>query len=322
MKTRLLFFFICLTQLITAQQIVDFEEFGITQDSFLNGNTVEGSFATEEITLPNSFTQTPEFSFWSGWAISSITDNETPGFTNEFSAITGNGNNESTTYAVSFQSGQNKLFVNNGPQIVEGMQITNSTFAFLSMRDGDSFAKRFGGATGDDPDFFLLTIQGFLAGDTIDTAIEFYLADYRFEDNTLDFLIDDWTFVDLSAFGEVDSLGFQLTGSDVGEFGLNTPAYFCIDDVQLAEAMTTNTIDIDNSTTINIFPNPTSDYIQINGLYDRSSQLNIFNIQGQNVRSSVISNGVSYDVSALEIGTYLITVFDNDKLFSARLVKM
>lgn len=321
MKTSVCFFFICLTQMITAQQIVDFEEFGINQDSFLNGSTVEGSFVTAEITLPNSFTQTPEFSFWSGWSISSITDNETPGFTNEYSAITGTGNNESTTYAVSFESGQNKLYVNEGPQIIEGMHITNSTFAFLSMRDGDAFAKKFGGATGDDPDFFLLTIDGYLAGETIDTSIEFYLADYRFEDNSQDFLIDEWTFIDLSAFGEVDSLGFQLTSSDNGEFGMNTPAYFCIDDVQL-EDLTSNTIDINDSPTLSIFPNPTTDHIQISGLFDSSNQINIFNTQGQLVRSSVLSNGITYDVSALETGTYLMTISDNKQLFTGRFVKM
>ena len=321
MKTSVCFFFICLTQMITAQQIVDFEEFGINQDSFLNGSTVEGSFVTAEITLPNSFTQTPEFSFWSGWSISSITDNETPGFTNEYSAITGTGNNESTTYAVSFESGQNKLYVNEGPQIIEGMHITNSTFAFLSMRDGDAFAKKFGGAIGDDPDFFLLTIDGYLAGETIDTSIEFYLADYRFDDNSQDFLIDEWTFIDLSAFGEVDSLGFQLTSSDNGEFGMNTPSYFCIDDVQL-EDLTSNTIDINDSPTLSIFPNPTTDHIQISGLFDSSNQINIFNTQGQLVRSSVLSNGITYDVSALETGTYLMTISDNKQLFTGRFVKM
>jgi hypothetical protein len=322
MKTSVLFFLIFLSQMITAQEIVDFEEFGINQDSFLNGSTVEGAFITEAITFPNSFTQTPEFSFWSGWSISSITDNETPGFTNEFSAITGSGNNESTTYAVSFESGQNKLYLNEGPQIVEGIHITNSTYAYLSMLDGDAFSKKFGGATGDDPDFFVLIIDGFLAGEAVDTTIEFYLADYRFDDNTQDFLIDEWTFVDLSILGEVDSIGFQLASSDVGEFGMNTPAYFCIDDVQLAEDITSNTIDINDSPTINIFPNPTTDYIQISGLYGNSNQLNIYNTQGQKVGSGVIPSGKKYNVSGLETGIYLMTISDNDQWYTARFMKM
>jgi hypothetical protein len=32
---------------------------------------------------------------------------------------------------------------------VEGLYITNGTYPYLSMRDGDGFAKKFGGASGD-----------------------------------------------------------------------------------------------------------------------------------------------------------------------------
>jgi len=319
MKTSVLFFLICLTQLITAQQIVDFEEFEISQESFLNGSNADGSFPSAEITLPNDYNA--EFDSWIGWAISNVTDNQTPGFGNQYSAITGSGNDESTNYAVSFEFGQNIIRVNEGPAVIEGMQITNNTYAYLSMLDGDAFAKKFGGATGDDPDFFLITINGFLAGETVDTTIEFYLADYRFEDNAQDFLINEWTFLDLSELGEVDSVGFELTSSDNGEFGMNTPAYFCIDDVQLAAAMTTNTVDINDSPTVEIFPNPTSNYIKLKGLYNSSNQLNIFNVQGQKVKSGTIVNGETFDVSALETGTYLISVSDNDQLFTARFVK-
>jgi hypothetical protein len=44
------------------------------------------------------------------------------------------------------------------------------TYAALSMRDGDGFAKQFGGASGDDPDYFLLTITGRDALDAITAA--------------------------------------------------------------------------------------------------------------------------------------------------------
>ena len=44
------------------------------------------------------------------------------------------------------------------------VRLTNTTFAALSMRDGDAFAKQFGGVSGDDPDWFLLTIDGLDAG--------------------------------------------------------------------------------------------------------------------------------------------------------------
>ena len=255
----------------------------------MDGQDANGAFTTDLVTLPNIFTVGDGFTAWEGWAISSITDNETPGFDNQFSAIPGMGNADSPTYAVSFNFGQNIMQINNGPQVVEGLYITNSTFAFLSMRDGDTIAKRFGGATGDDPDFFVVNIEGFRDGEAVDTMIEFFLADFRFEDNAQDFILDEWTFLDLSAFGEVDSLGFTLNSSDVGQFGLNTPAYFCIDDIQLSSATTTSTVDIDEVASIDLFPNPTSDFIQIRGLDNRQSLLNIYSSTGQRVASDLMT---------------------------------
>ena len=41
------------------------------------------------------------------------------------------------------------------------MLVTNTTFAFLSMQNGDEFAKQFGGDDGNDPDFFKVTFRGF-----------------------------------------------------------------------------------------------------------------------------------------------------------------
>jgi hypothetical protein len=59
--------------------------------------------------------------------------------------------------------------------------------------------------------------------------VEFYLADFRFADNSQDYILDSWGFVDLSALGTVDFLEFDLSSSDNGAFGMNTPGYFALD---------------------------------------------------------------------------------------------
>jgi hypothetical protein len=97
------------------------------------------------------------------------------------------------------------------------------------MLQGDSFAKKFGGASGDDADWFKLTIFGMDASNATTGSVDFYLADYRFADNSLDYVVSDWTYVDLSSLGSVNSLGFSLASSDTGAFGINTPAYFAMD---------------------------------------------------------------------------------------------
>ena len=37
--------------------------------------------------------------------------------------------------------------------------------------------------------------------------------------------------MDLGSLGRVDSLMFALESTDVGEWGMNTPAFFCIDNL-------------------------------------------------------------------------------------------
>ena len=91
----------------------------------------------------------------------------------------------------------------------------------------------FGGPSGDDPDFFMLTITGLdMQGQSVG-SVDFYLADYRFEDNGLDVLVDSWTEVDLTSLDGAVQLSFALDSSDVGAFGMNTPAYFAIDNLRL-----------------------------------------------------------------------------------------
>ena len=41
--------------------------------------------------------------------------------------------------------------------------------------------------------------------------------------------INQWTYVDLSQFGEIDAIMFSLSSSDNGTWGMNTPAYFAMD---------------------------------------------------------------------------------------------
>ena len=99
------------------------------------------------------------------------------------------------------------------------------------MRDGDAFSKKFGGPTGDDPDFFRLKIEGLDSSLASTGTLDVMLADYRFADNGQDFILDQWLFVDLRDLGAVKELAFSFESSDVGTFGINTPLYFAIDNL-------------------------------------------------------------------------------------------
>ncbi|HWB64128.1 MAG TPA: DUF4465 domain-containing protein, partial [Chitinophagales bacterium] len=88
---------------------------------------------------------------------------------------------------------------------------------------------------GNDPDWFKLTVKAWYNGTLKNAAVDFYLADYRFSNNTQDYIVRDWRWVDLTSLGNVDSLAFFLSSSDTGSFGMNTPAYYCIDNFTTAD---------------------------------------------------------------------------------------
>lgn len=215
---------------------VDFSEFSLGPESNYGGaGSGAGNFTSQGVEFSHS---SGTFS-WEGFSYSNRTDTTTPGFTNQFSAITGQGFGDAN-YGVSFIP----LDFGGGsfdpiPQSIsfstvadiDGLYLTNTTYAYLSMRDGDGFAKQFGGASGDDEDFYKVIITGKDSLDQTTGTTEFFLADYRFADNSQDYLIDDWTFVDLSSLGNVSSLTFSIDSSDTGGFGINTPAYFALDNL-------------------------------------------------------------------------------------------
>ncbi|MEM7541467.1 MAG: DUF4465 domain-containing protein [Pseudomonadota bacterium] len=200
------------------------------------GNSTPSSFNSNGAIFDNTFTNFGGgFTAWSGWAFSQTVDQVTPGFTNDYSAYnlpTGGGAGGSPTYGISFGT-SNRVDFSTEVTLVE-MMVTNNTYAALSMRDGDSFAKQFGGLSGDDQDFFLLQITGKDAQDLATGTLDFYLADYRFADNALDYIIEAWTQVDLSSLGTVSAIEFSLSSSDNGQFGMNTPAYFALDNLTFA----------------------------------------------------------------------------------------
>src|SRR5262249_30398212 len=153
-----------------------------------------------------------------------------PGFTNQYAAynVPGGGTGDgSANYGVAFafSPGDATTALPAGHRPLS-MRVTNTTYVALSMLQGDQFAKQFGGPTGNDPDFFLLTVTGRNAQGQSTGSVDFYLADYRFADNGLDYVIRTWTTIDLSALGaDTRSLSFGLSSSDVGMFGMNTPAF-------------------------------------------------------------------------------------------------
>ncbi len=306
---------------LTAQTTSDFEGFNLPAESFLNGSDGNGGFTNGNIFLPNSYEDA--FGSWTGWSISNTTDNTTPGFTNQYSAITGEGFANSATYATGYTAGGRTNIALEGAatgEKVSGFYITNSTYAYLSMQEGDSFAKKFGGVTGNDPDYFLMTIKKYENDELSTDSVNVYLADYRFEDNTQDYIVDEWTYVDLTPLGNADSLQFFLTSTDVGTFGMNTPAYFCIDNLITSDGITSveNVEELEGFT---LSPNPASDFINIKNKEAGEVNYSIFDKLGREVESGSFSNENRISTSFLAKGMYVVRIEKKGMIQSQLFVK-
>ena len=211
---------------------IDFEDKPLAPNSFYNGSDQAGGFTSGGAFFNNNYNAS--FNFWGGWSYSNIKDVTTAGFGNQYAAYNlpsggGVGGAGNFGVAYNFNPGDARITLPAG-SLPLSVSLTNTTYAGLSMKYGDPFAKKFGGSTGNDPDFFLLTIQGRDSSNNLTGSIPFYLADYRFVDNTLDYIVSAWQSVDLSSLpNTTKSLTFDMTSSDNGPFGMNTPSYFALD---------------------------------------------------------------------------------------------
>jgi hypothetical protein len=224
---------------VHADSITTFENLGLPAQSFNNNAGSSGQFVIDGNQFNNRFDST--FGTWSGWAISSMTDNTTPGFMNQYSTIPGSGAGNSQTYAVGFTFGQNadpfhpaESLINLAPGMSpESVEVTNTTYAYLSMLNGDAFARKFGPG-----DFFLLSVQGYSGINGMGMQVgevDFYLANFP---GTNSYIINTWETLDLSSLAGARSLRFGLQSSDNNaSFGMNTPAYFAIDNLSLLSSV-------------------------------------------------------------------------------------
>ncbi|MHC4068804.1 MAG: DUF4465 domain-containing protein [Planctomycetota bacterium] len=212
--------------------IANFDELHLESESYWNGADGSGGFTSGSVYFDNYYDET--FSSWAGFAYSNITDTTSSGWSTQYNAITGSGQGSSANYGIGYVDSYNTIFPTlhlDQTRTIDHIYVSNTNYAYYSMQDGDAFAKKFGGSTGDDPDWFMLTITGKDQGGATTGTFDFYLADFRFEDNGLDYIVDTWQLVDLSTLGSVRSLEFSLSSSDVGDWGMNTPAYFALDTI-------------------------------------------------------------------------------------------
>ncbi|PKP37426.1 MAG: PEP-CTERM sorting domain-containing protein [Bacteroidetes bacterium HGW-Bacteroidetes-15] len=202
-----------------------FQDIPLDNESYWNGSDGSGRQTFGTVTFNNFYESNDWGGYWEGFAYSNITDTETSGYENQYSAYIDGGGNANNIYAVAYVSGESATIAM--PYEVEplAIKVTNSTYAYYTMLNGNMFAAAF-----DEGDWFKLTIRGYDSNDNEVGYVDFYLADFR---STESYIVDDWTTVSLASLKNAAKLVLQLSSSDTSEWGMNTPAYVCIDNLSI-----------------------------------------------------------------------------------------
>ena len=115
-------------------------------------------------------------------------------------------------------------FADGTERVIDHMYVTNTNYVLNSLLFGDGF-----NSPATDDTYFKIVAYGFNANDEQVGSLEFTLCDGT------DDIITEWTKWDLKALGKVARVAFNFTASadQIGDYGMNSPAYFAYDDVEV-----------------------------------------------------------------------------------------
>lgn len=209
-----------------------FESIDLGERGYANGDDQKGGFADEGFTFANTYN--PTYGSWTGFAISDKKETDFIDYTtSQYNSCVGHGVDNSSQYAVYYYSSYGRTSVTEGEAVksadgrpfeARGFYVTNSAWNVSAYTIGDGMTE---GAF-HDGDWCKLTVYG-VKDNEVRGSVDFYLADYRSDNETGHYYVKDWTWLDLSKLGTVDQLNFEVTASRANEWGTTTPTYFCMD---------------------------------------------------------------------------------------------
>jgi len=204
---------------------IDFQDVVFPEGQKYNNNSgIEGKFTKGIVSFQNycELVQDDEwgdYTYWYGFAYSQMHDITTPGYENEFSVYALNDEEENKFMVGYFApwEGQSIDITFSQPVKDLSFDVANTTWAALAMKDGRVPARKF-----TETDWFELTIK-VTSTDAIETII------IKMGDGTK--ITNVWNNIQVQS-NNITKLEFSLDSSDTGMFGINTPTYFCIDNIK------------------------------------------------------------------------------------------
>ncbi|WP_051523148.1 DUF4465 domain-containing protein [Prevotella sp. P6B4] len=179
------------------------------------------NYVESGVSFPANYT--PAYLSWTGYAISNRTAttyaNMIPDQFNNTTGTAHSGNK----YCVVYIFGET-IDLNGGePVWVNGFWYTNDAWTVDAILNGDGMTPGAFDAT----DWLKCTVTGTKADGTT-ASVDIDLA----KDGEY---VSEWKYCDLSSLGKVKDLSFTFDGSKKNSYGLTTPSYMCIDDLQIVK---------------------------------------------------------------------------------------
>ena len=163
---------------------------------------------------------TPAWGSWSGFAISNRTATTYKDMTpDQFNNAVG-GAHTGNNFAVVYTFGESIGLSGNGC-VVKGFYYTNDAWTVDAILNGDGMSPGKFEAN----DWLKCTVTGTRA-DGSTASVDIMLA----ENGNY---VKDWQWADLSSLGRVTALSFAFDGTKKNDWGLTTPTYICVDDIQV-----------------------------------------------------------------------------------------
>ena len=202
--------------------MIDFQNVVIPNAGYNNDAGASGFFKEGIVSFQNTnaIDEEWDYPYWYGFAYSKQHDTETPGWENQFSAYVVNDekDNQFMVGYIDTYYGKPTIEINFERPVKDlSFDVANTTYAALAMKNGFPPAKKF-----TESDWFKLTIKVTSTDGT--ETITINLGEGAKITNV-------WNTIPVQT-GNITRLEFSLTSSDTGAFGMNTPAYFCIDNIK------------------------------------------------------------------------------------------
>jgi len=143
---------------------------------------------------------------------------------------------------------------------------------------------------------------------------EMALADFRM--NRM-FLNKNWTYFIGAGFKKnIVRMEFQLESTDMGTFGMNTPEYFCLDNLF---EYPVESVNHQSSLSLKVYPNPANSYILAD--VQNAESFEIIDLNGKQVIENLNPESNRIDISQLNSGIYCLKLKASGKAYFARFIK-